>query len=178
MEVDYCHTLVMHTTLAITELPEKFNGDYYLAIVTILPILLLATDVLVNFAKSIPSDVQRNWPHPFYALVSFFYLFSPAIAAIGVAVGVIALMQQSTSAVYRWITFTCLIAVLVFLTIASIIYLGDSDPAKDAQSILKRRKKSDRRKEVRARPTSEPVATLTDAEKVKGSSETAPPQTS
>ncbi len=132
----------MHTMLAVAKTPEEFNVDYYLAIVTILPILMVATDVLANFAKSISSATQRNWKHSFYALVSLFYLGSPIIAAIGVATGVLALMYKDENAVYQWTTFICFISVLIFLAIASVVYLAASDPAKDAQKIFKRRRKS------------------------------------
>jgi hypothetical protein len=131
----------MHTTLATAKGVQEFNSEYYLAIVTILPILMVGTDILANFAKSITRETQSSWKPLFYALVSFFYLGSPVIAAAGVATGVLALMYQDGNAEYKWISFICFISVLVFLAIASVVYLAASDPVKDVKVFKKRERR-------------------------------------
>jgi hypothetical protein len=130
--------------LAVAKTTSKsFYADYYLAIVTILPILMLATNVLANFASHVSSETQRSWPSLFYLLVSFFYLYTPPIAAVGTGVGVWALMFQDTNAAYQWITFACFISVLAFLAIAAPVYLLASDPTKGARKVFQRRVKKD-----------------------------------
>lgn len=128
----------MYNALGAVKAPETFDADYYLAIVTVLPILMVAIEVLANFAKSVSSKTQHDLPTPLYVLVSFFYLFCPVIAAIGIVTGVLALMYRETNAAYQWITFMCFMGVIVFLAIASVVYLLASDPAKGAQKIFKR----------------------------------------
>lgn len=102
---------------------ETFNSDYYIAIVTILPILMVAIEVLTSFNKSIPADRSAEWPFVLYYTVYFLYLSSPLIAASGVIVGVVALMNRNTGGIYQWITFASLVSVLAFLAISSSIYL-------------------------------------------------------
>jgi hypothetical protein len=84
----------MYNALGAVKAPETFDADYYLAIVTVLPILMVAIEVLANFAKSVSSKTQHDLPTPLYVLVSFFYLFCPVIAAIGIVAGVLALMYR------------------------------------------------------------------------------------
>jgi hypothetical protein len=133
-----CHTNVVYAALAGAKAPEAFNADYYVAIVTILPVLMVATYILANFAGSVSSKTQEGWPDALYILVSFFYLYSPVIAAIGTVTGVLALMYRDTNAAFQWITFACFISVLGFLATASVVYLAASDPAKDARKVFKR----------------------------------------
>jgi len=127
-----CHNVVVHTSLAVTAATDTFNADYYLAIVTILPVLLIAVEVLTNFNKSIPIQIVQKWPLPVQFGVVFFYLFSPIIAAAGVIAGVLALMFRDTNAAYQWTTFACLVSVLGFLTISSTTYLLAFDTAQTA----------------------------------------------
>lgn len=120
----------MYTVLAAAKMPESFNDDYYIAIVTILPILMLAIEVLTNFDESIPNKVAiTEWPRPFFWLVSFYYTFSPIIAAIVVVMGILALILKDTSALYQWITFALFVTVLAFLAIVSSVYLRAFDAA-------------------------------------------------
>jgi len=133
-----CHTNAVYTALVATKASEKFYPDYYVAIVTILPVLMVATYILANFAQYLSPKTQQQWPTAFYILVSFFYLYSPIIAAIGTITGVLALMYQDTNAWYQWITFTCFISVIVFLAIASLVYVLASDPTKGARKVFKR----------------------------------------
>ncbi len=128
----------MYAALVGSKAPEAFNADYYVAIVTILPVLMVATYILANFAASISSKTQQDMPDILYLLVSFFYLYSPVIAAIGTVAGVLALMYRDANPAYQWITFICFISVLAFLAIASVIYLAASDPAKGARKVFKR----------------------------------------
>ena len=128
----------MYTALAAAKTSKKFYPDYYVAIVTILPVLMVATYILPDFAKYLSPKTQQEWPAPFYILVSFFYLYSPIIAAIGTIAGVLALMYQDTNAGYQWITFACFISVIVFLAIASAVYILASDPTKGARKVFKR----------------------------------------
>jgi hypothetical protein len=136
-------------TLAAAKAVDGFNADYYLAIVTILPILMVATGILADFAKSLSRATQARMKAPFYFLVSFLYLWSPAIAAFGVITGVLALMRRNGDGAYQWITFICLVIVLIFLAIASGVSLLASDPVKDAHptpkifKIFKKRKTGD-----------------------------------
>jgi formate-dependent nitrite reductase membrane component NrfD len=123
----------VHTILAAAKAGETFNGDYYIAIVTILPILMVAVEVLTNFNRSIPIQIVKKWPLPFQIALTFFYLFSPIIAAVGVIIGVLALMHKDTSAIYRWITFACLVSVLGFLALSSTVYLLIFDTAQTAR---------------------------------------------
>lgn len=118
-----CHTIAMDIALSANKAVEAFNADYYLAIVTILPILMIALEVLTNFNKSVPVEITESWPSPLYYLIYSFYLFSPAIAACGVIVGVLALMYREPNAIEQWTAFACLISVLVFLATSSSIYL-------------------------------------------------------
>jgi hypothetical protein len=90
------------------------------------------------------ADHGRDWPSIFYLLVSFFYLYSPSIAAVGIVVGVWALMFQDTNAAYQWITFACFISVLAFLAIAAPVYLLASDPTKGVRKVFQRRVKKSR----------------------------------
>ena len=127
-----CHNVVVHTSLAVTAATDTFNADYYLAIVTILPILMVAVEVLTNFNKSIPVQIVEKWPLPFQFGLVFFYLFSPIIAAAGVIVGVLALMFRDTNAAYQWSTFGCLGGVLGFIALSSTTYLLVFDTAQTA----------------------------------------------
>jgi hypothetical protein len=158
----------MHVTLAAAEAAEGFNGDYYLAIVTILPILMITTGLLANFAQSIPRETQVRWRPSFYALVSFLYLYSPVIAAIGVVAGVLALMYRDGNAVFQWITFVCFMVVLIFLAVASVVYLAASDPAKDVP-LPKVFNVFTRRKAGQEGVTSEPAETSADTGEGEGS---------
>lgn len=117
----------MYTMLAAAKVRKEFNADYYIAIVTILPILVLAIQVLANFAKSIPLQVERNWSRPLFYLVSFFYNFTPILSALGTVLGILALMFRSTNAIYQWATFILLVGVLGFVAIASYVYLRAFD---------------------------------------------------
>ena len=123
----------MHTIPAAAKAAETFNGDYYLAIVTILPILMVAVEVLTNFNRSIPVQLVQKWPLPFQFGLTFFYLFSPIIAAAGVIIGVLALIYRDTSAIYQWLTFSCLVGVLGFLALSSTVYLLVFDTAQTAR---------------------------------------------
>jgi hypothetical protein len=113
----------MYVMLAANKATETFNADYYLAIVTILPILMVAVEVLTNFNKSIPIESSSKWPYPLILALALFYLLSPIIAAAGVIVGVLALMYRDSGAIDQWITFSCLIIVIAFLAISSSYYL-------------------------------------------------------
>jgi phosphatidylglycerophosphate synthase len=117
------------TTLAAASAAHSFNADYYVAIVTVLPVLMIAVEVLTNFNKSVPVQTVKKWPLFFQFWLVFFYLFSPIIAAAGVVVGVLALMYRDTGAAYRWTAFSCLVSVLGFLAISSTVYLLAFDTA-------------------------------------------------
>jgi hypothetical protein len=117
----------MHTMLAAVEVPDRFNADYYIAVVTILPILMLAVEALIHFADSFPPEAEDKWPRPLFYLISFFYLFTPVIAALGVVLGILALMFRDANGIYQWSTFSCLVGVLAFLAIASTVYLSAFD---------------------------------------------------
>lgn len=117
----------MYTMLASAKAPEEFNADYYIAIVTILPILVVAIEVLANFAKSIPLEVERNLSHPIFWLVSFYYNFTPLLSALGIVMGLVALILRYTNAIYQWATFILLVNVLFFVAIASYVYLRAVD---------------------------------------------------
>jgi hypothetical protein len=114
----------MYAMLATTKTTETFNAEYYIAIVTVLPILMLAIEVLTNFEKLI-SGTRPSSPRmlPLWLVLAFFYVFSPIIAAAGVILGALALIYRDTNAAFQWITFSCLAGVLGFLAIASTIYL-------------------------------------------------------
>jgi len=133
-----CHTNVVYTALAAAKTPETFYPDYYVAIVTILPVLMVATYILRDFAEHLSSETQQRWPALFYLLVSILYLYSPIIAATGTVAGVLALMFQDTNGWYQWITFACFICVIVFLAIASAVYILASDPTKGARKVWQR----------------------------------------
>jgi hypothetical protein len=124
-----CHTIVMYTMLAATKTIETFNADYYIAIVTILPILMVAIEVLTKFNQSIPNSISQNWPTSLGLAIGGLYLFCPIIAASGVVVGVLALKYRDAGTVDQWITFSCLIIVIAFLAISSSIYLYLFDSA-------------------------------------------------
>jgi hypothetical protein len=128
-----CHNGVVHAILAAAKATETFNGDYYLAIVTVLPILMVAVEVLTNFNKSIPVQLVKKWPLPFQFGLTFFYLFSPIIAAAGIIIGVLALIYRDTNAVFQWLTFSCLVGVLGFLALSSTVYLLVFDTAQTAR---------------------------------------------
>jgi hypothetical protein len=114
----------MYTMLATTKTTETFNADYYIAIVTVLPILMLAIEVFTNFEKLTSGTRPPSpWMLPLWYVLAFFYFFSPIIAAVGVILGVLALIYRDTNAVFQWITFSCLAGVLGFLAIASTTYL-------------------------------------------------------
>jgi hypothetical protein len=117
----------MYTMLAAAKVPEKFNMDYYIAIVTIFPVLMLTTTVLASFAKSIPPGEEGRWSPPFFWIVSFFYNFTPILSAIGTVIGILALMFQWANAGCRWATFGLLVAVIFFVAIASYVYLRAVD---------------------------------------------------
>jgi O-antigen/teichoic acid export membrane protein len=117
----------MYTMLTAAKVPEEFNADYYIGIVTILPILMLAVGVLANFAQSIPLEVERRWKRPRFYLISFFYNFTPILSAVGIIMGILALMFRYTSTIYEWFTFILLGSVIVFLAFASYVYLRAFD---------------------------------------------------
>ena len=113
--------------LASIKVQKDFYADYYLAVVTILPILMVATDVLVHFAGSFAPEVEDKWPRPVFYLISFYYLWSPLVAALGIILGILALMFQDANAFYQWTTFICLVTLLAFLAFASFVYLRAFD---------------------------------------------------
>ena len=116
--------------LAAAKMTESFNSDYYVAIVTILPILMIALEVLTKFDESIPNKVATTeWSLPRFGLVSFYYNFSPIMAAVAVVMGILALILHDKSALYQWITFAIFVGVLAFLAYASTVYLRAFDAA-------------------------------------------------
>ena len=117
----------MYTMLAGAKLPEEFNPDYYIAIVTVLSVLVVAIGVLASFAESIPLEVERKWSPPFFILVSFFYNFTPLLSALGIILGILALIFRFTSVIYQWIVFAPFVCVLVFVAIACYVYLRAVD---------------------------------------------------
>lgn len=121
----------MYMMLATTKATETFNADYYIAIITILPIMMVAIEVLANFNKSIPTDKAAKLPLPVLLSLTIFYLLSPIIACVGIILGVLALIYKNNDAVYQWITFSCLVGVLGFLAISSTVYLAVSDLVED-----------------------------------------------
>src|ERR1700683_730004 len=117
----------MYIMLAVAKVPEEFNADYYIAIVTVFPVLMVTVGVLANFARSIPLEVERGWSRPFFYLVSFFYNYTPILSALGTVLGILALMFRYTSAIYQWVTLILLAGVLVFVAVASNVYLRALD---------------------------------------------------
>lgn len=117
----------MHAMLAAANTPDTFNADYYIAVVTVLPILVVAVEVLVNFNKSIPDEQADKLPYPLLTLIVFYLISIPIIAAGGIIAGVLALMYRSANAAYQWVTFSCLLSVLVFMAISATLYLWNSD---------------------------------------------------
>jgi hypothetical protein len=117
----------MYTMLAAAKLPEEFNADYYIATVTVLSVLVVAIGVLASFAESIPLEVERKWSPPFFVLVSFFYNFTPLLSALGIILGILALVFRFTSSIYQWVVFVPFVCVLVFVAIACHVYLRAVD---------------------------------------------------
>ena len=116
----------MYTTLAAAaQVPDKFNMDYYVAIVAIFPVLMLTTAVLANFAESFSPAAEAQLLKPIDWIVSFFYNFTPFLAALGTIIGILALMYKWTNAWSQWITFGLLVSVISFVAIASYVYLRD-----------------------------------------------------
>ena len=115
--------VAMHTALAATEAAEQFNADYYIAVVTVFPIIMIASNVLASFASSFPPELEDTWPDPLYFLITFMYLFTPAISATGIVAGVVALILREENPVLQWCVFGALVAVLAFMAITSSVYL-------------------------------------------------------
>jgi hypothetical protein len=122
----------MYTMLAVAKVPEKFNVDYYIAIVTVFPVLMVTVGVLADFARSIPLKKERGWSRPFFYLVSFFYNYTPILSALGTVLGILALMFRYTSAMYQWITLILLAGVIGFVAVASNAYLRALDGKRQA----------------------------------------------
>jgi hypothetical protein len=119
----------MHMMLAATKMTETFNADFYVTTVTVLPILMLAIEVLTNVEKLTPARRPSARFLPFAFLAALFYYFTPIIAAAGVILGALALIYRDTNAVLQWITFSCLAGVVGFLAISSTVYLIAFDNA-------------------------------------------------
>ena len=101
----------MYMTLASTKIAEAFNADYYVAVVTVLPILMLATEVLTNFEKLFQGTETSRLLMPFWFALFLLYCSAPIIAGIGISLGVLALIYRDASSVFQWITFSCLASV-------------------------------------------------------------------
>ena len=108
---------------AAAQVPDRFKMDYYVAIVAIFPVLMLTTAVLADFAKSFSPEQESKLPKPVDVVVSFFYNFTPFLAAIGTVLGILALMFKWTNAWSQWFTFGLLVGVISFVAIASFVYL-------------------------------------------------------
>jgi hypothetical protein len=128
-----CHNVAVHTVLANAELTETFNADYYLAVVTVLPILMVSVELFTNLNKTVSIERTERWPVLIRLLLVFFYLFSPVISAVGVIVGVLALLYRAESSVYQWTVFACMVSVLIFLALSMTAYLLAFDTAQTAQ---------------------------------------------
>jgi hypothetical protein len=113
----------MYIMLAAAKVPEKFNSDYYIAIITVLSVLVIAINVLASFVESIPRGEEKRWSPPLFFIVSFFYNYTPLLSALGIIMGIVALMFRDTNAIYQWVAFGLLVCVLVFVAIASYVYL-------------------------------------------------------
>jgi hypothetical protein len=114
----------MYTLLAAAaKVPEKVNMDYYIAIVTIFPVLMLTSAVLADFAKSFSPEAESKLPFLLDWIVSFFYNFTPFLAALGTIIGILALMFRWTNAWSQWFTFGLLVGVISFVATASYVYL-------------------------------------------------------
>jgi hypothetical protein len=112
----------MHAVLATVNIPEEFNADYYIAIVTILSIGFLAVNVLAGFARGVPVEVEAGWPRAFDRLVSGLYLYTPFISAAGIVASIIALILREENAILQWIVFALCLAILVFMASAAAVY--------------------------------------------------------
>jgi hypothetical protein len=120
----FCHAVVLHTMLAAVKVPNEFNADYYIAIITILPVLMIATNLLANFANSFPPVAEDKMATSvFFWMVSLMYLFTPISSASGIIAGVLALIFREKNGILQWFVFGFFVAVLSFMAIAASVYL-------------------------------------------------------
>jgi hypothetical protein len=126
----FCHPFAMYTVLAAAQVPEGFNADYYVAIVTILSVGLTAISVFSSFAGSFPLEAEDRWSRPFYSLVSAIYLYTPFISATGIVASIVALILREENAVLQWTVFALCLAILVFISSSATVYLLAVDKAR------------------------------------------------
>src|SRR5579862_9867066 len=123
----------MHPVLAVAEANDPFNADFYIAIVTILPILMLATQVVADFAKSFPPEIEDKWSDFSYWLISIMYLFSPIFSAVAIILGVIALLSREESGWLQVVVLILFVPVVSFMGIIASIYLGNFDKIRQGE---------------------------------------------
>jgi hypothetical protein len=123
----------MHPVLAAAEANDPFNADFYIAIITVLPVLMLATPVLAAFARSFPPEMEDKWSDPFYWLVSFFYSFTPILSAVAIILDVFALLFREEGGWLQVVVLILFVPAVIFMGIIASIFLSNYDKIRQSK---------------------------------------------